>query len=152
MPTTSDQPVGTSTGRRLFFGLAAVGLWLLAFLQTDDADYRPGNPVVPWILFYALSGLCCAWTALGRVPRWLVTGLIGAGLAFLSLSLSGAWFLLTGDHDVSFSQAMEWGAMRKLADQQFVEQGREAGGVSLVLILLSLCALKRGRSRVAAEA
>jgi hypothetical protein len=131
--------------RWLFFPGFAV-LWLFAFLQIDDADYRQGNPVVPWILFYGISGLVCALAALRRLPDWLVTGMIGAALAFLALSLPGAWFMLRGQHDIGLDQAMEWGAMTSLAEYSFVEQFREAGGALIVLALL-VCARIWGVAR-----
>lgn len=121
---------------RWLFWLGALTLWFFAWLQVDDADYRPGNPVVPWILFYGMGGLCAALAAHRRLPGWLVTGMIGAALAYLALSMPGAIFMVTGDHDISMAQAMEWNAMTTLAEHSHVEEFREAGGALIVLATL----------------
>lgn len=121
---------------RWLFWLGALALVTFAFLQLDDGDYRPGNPVVPWLVFYALGGVCCALAALGRLPAWLATGMIGAALAYLALSLPGAWFMVAGEHDITLTQGMEWSAMTTLAEHSYVEEFREAGGALIVLALL----------------
>ncbi len=129
---------------RWMFWVGAIALWFFAYLQLDDAEYRPGNPVVPWILFYALAGVCSALAAIRRLPGWLATGMIGAALAYLALSMPGAVHMLRGDHDIRIGQAMEWSAMTTLADHSYVEEFREAGGALAVLVIL-ICARIWGR-------
>lgn len=118
------------------FWICAIALFSFGWLQRDDADYRPGNPVVPWMLLYGTGGLCCVLAALRRLPAWLATGMIGAALAFLALSMPGAWFMVTGDHEIGMAEAMEWNAMTSLAEHSHVEEFREAGGALIVLALV----------------
>jgi hypothetical protein len=120
---------------RALAGLMGVLFFYAMYLQFNDPD------PVRWSAMYASAGVVCLLHAFGRGPAWLA-GLVTA--------VAIAWAAVWAPRVIGVTHVKDMFAeWHMTSGNVHAEEGRELGGLAIIIVTCGAVALARRRARVA---